>query len=404
MQNRKFCHFCISGKVLYARPMEHTTPTRKLLLVITKSNFGGAQRYVYEVATALKAEGYTVAVAAGGTGSLFSLLTAADIKTYQIQGAQRDLNALAEVTTLRALAAIITDFKPDIIHLNSSKIGVLGALVARFKRIPRIIFTAHGWPYMEDRGLLWRTMAWLGSYITALLVDRVILVSQHDKRHTYMPGATAKCIVVPTGIEPYTPLSRTEARTGLLGQSIHQEHAQTIWIGTIGELTHNKNHRASIDAIAEYNNTHQNKLMLVIIGEGELRAELTEQIAFRGLSEYVHLVGYKENARQYLSAFDMYVMSSIKEGLPYGLLEAGVIGLPCIASYVGGMPEVIINLKTGLLTDPHNHTTLTAALTYMIEQSSERVTLATNCQAHITKNFSLTTMITKTTDVYSYHQ
>jgi glycosyltransferase involved in cell wall biosynthesis len=380
-----------------------TTP-KKLLLVITKSNFGGAQRYIYELAVGLTERGYIVAVAAGGNGSLCNLLKEAGITTYHIEGAKRDLSFKGELTTLQSLNAILKSFKPDIVHLNSSKMGVLGSLVARFNRVPRIIFTVHGWPFMEDRPLPWRIMAWIGSYLTALLVDRVILVSKHDQRHTHMPGAEAKCVVVPTGIETFTPLPRAEARAGLLNPEVVKNHEHTVWVGTIGELHANKNHRATIDAVAEFNSTHTNKLILVIIGEGELRAELTEQIELCGLREYVYLVGYKEGARQYLSAFDIYVMSSLKEGLPYGLLEAGILGLPCITSQVGGMPEVVMNLQTGLLTDPHNHTTLSTALGYMIEQSSDRVRLAENVQEHVRKNFSLTAMIEHTNDVYSYHR
>lgn len=384
--------------------MTTSATPKKLLLVITKSNFGGAQRYIYELAIGLTERGYTVAVAAGGNGSLFNLLKEAGITTYQIEGAKRDINLTGELITIKSLNTILKSFKPDIIHLNSSKMGVLGSLVARFNRVPRIIFTVHGWPFMEDRPLPWRIMAWAGSYLTALLADRVILVSKHDQRHTHMPGAVAKCVVIPTGIETFDPLPRAEARARLLNPEVVKNHEHTVWVGTIGELHANKNHRATIDAVAEFNSTHANKLILVIIGEGELRAALTEQIELRGLREFVYLVGYKEGARQYLSAFDIYVMSSLKEGLPYGLLEAGILGLPCITSQVGGMSEVIMNLQTGLLTDPHNHTTLSTALSYMIEQSSDRVRLAENVQEHVRKNFSLTTMIEHTNDVYEYHR
>jgi glycosyltransferase involved in cell wall biosynthesis len=104
--------------------------------------------------------------------------------------------------------------------------------------------------------------------------------------------------------------------------------------------------------------------------------------------------------RQYLLAFDIYLMPSLKEGLPYSLLEAGYAGLPVIASGVGGIPEVVITGETGTLTDPQNHLTITTALENIINNPNERDTLTSQMQSHIDQNFKLETMIAATQKVY----
>jgi glycosyltransferase involved in cell wall biosynthesis len=377
-----------------------TKSARRLLLVITKTNFGGAQRYVYELATAFRDQGYVVAVAGGGEGDLIENLKTAGIPTYTIEGAQRDISLLKELSVIRSLRRILKDFEPDIIHTNSSKLGGLGSLVARLHGVPRIIFTAHGWPFLEPRAWWWRTLAWLGSYATALLAHKVILVSNHDKRNTVMPGIKHKCSVIHTAVADFSLLPRHEARLTLIGDKATEEHAHNVWLGTIGELNQNKNHTTVIDAVAEFNETHQTKILLIIISDGELRASLEEQASLKGLREYVYFVGHKKEARQYLSALDIFVLPSLKEGLPYALLEAGYAGLPCVASFVGGIPEVVTNLETGLLIDPHNHNSIVAALDHLINEPDARIHYGDALKKRVSDQFGLATMIDKTKLVY----
>ena len=173
---------------------------KKILYIITKSNFGGAQRYVFELATALKKDGHEVAVASGGTGELTKRLQDSNIKTFTVTGLGRDIKALADIQAFFSLVSIIYKYKPDIIHLNSGKAGLLGALAGRLLFVPKIVFTAHGWSFLEPRKKLWKTLTWIGSYITALCAHQVILVSQHDKKHTKMPGVMQKCTVIHTAV------------------------------------------------------------------------------------------------------------------------------------------------------------------------------------------------------------
>lgn len=383
--------------------METPQNTKKVLLVITKTNFGGAQRYVFELATALRAHGYSVAVAGGNPGLLMEKLGAAGIETFTIAGAQRDIDIVKEFTALRSLYTIIKDYNPDIIHLNSSKMGVLGSLIARLCGVPKIVFTAHGWPFFESRPWWWKIMAWSGSYLTTLLAHQTIVVSRHDLRHAAMPGVRSKLTHIYPSIEDFPTSTRENSRSSLLSEKagLHSHH---IWLGAVGELTRNKNHTTAIDAVAEFNENHTTKVVFCIIGEGELRRELEEQIELRGMRDYIFLVGQKDNARQYLPAFDMFLMPSLKEGLPYSLLEAGSLGLPCIVSFVGGLPEVVRNLDTGLVVDPHNHMTMVHALDYLLTHPTERTSYGEKLRVFVRDTFSPRIMNEATIAVYENHQ
>ena len=127
---------------------------KKILFVITKSNWGGAQKYVYDLANELhrpNAE-FEVAVAFGQEGQLAGKLREAGITTHPIRSLQRDVSVIADIKSFFELLRLFKTQKPDIAHLNSSKVGGLGALAARVAGVPKIIFTVHGWPFWETRG------------------------------------------------------------------------------------------------------------------------------------------------------------------------------------------------------------------------------------------------------------
>jgi glycosyltransferase involved in cell wall biosynthesis len=181
---------------------------------------------------------------------------------------------------------------------------------------------------------------------------------------------------------------------------MQQQHNQNIWLVTAAELTQNKNHSTAIDAVAEYNSTHASKVFYTIIGDGELRHSLEEQVALRGLRDYVHFAGYVADARYYLQAFDIFLLPSKKEGLPYALLEAGKVGLPCIASNVGGIPEIITHHESGFLIEAHMHMSIVSALGTILENPDLRTAYASALQEDIERDFNQSTMLEKTLALY----
>ena len=377
-----------------------TDSSPKILYVITKSNFGGAQKYVYELAVEMKRQGYVVAVACGGRGELVDRLKSADITTYEVKGLERDISILKEIKAIVSLTKIIYQIKPGIIHLNSAKAGLLGSIIARLLRVPKIIFTAHGWPFLEPRSRTWQNLAWLGSYFTSLLSHHIINVSQFDFQHGKMPGVQSKSSVIHTAISEFPLLSREEARNLLIGEEKTEQHRSNLWLVSVAELNHNKNHATAIDAVAEFNTTHANKIFYTIIGSGDLQNSLKDQVKLRGLNDYVQFLDYVENANQYLLAFDIFLLPSKKEGLPYALLEAGLAGLPCIASRVGGIPEVISDGESGLLTDPNNHMTIVNALDLMINYPNQRFLYSENLRQDIQTKFNFSKMVEGTKSIY----
>lgn len=304
------------------------SPRKKILFVITKSNWGGAQRYVYDLVTALPKEKFDVSVAFGQPGLLEKKLEAAHIKTHVVDSLRRDISIRSDFKSFLELLNLFRKERPDIVHLNSSKAGGVGGLAARIARVPKIIFTAHGWPFWEQRNPISRALIWFFSWLTALLAHTVIVVSAYDLRTAQrMPFVTHKTSLIYNGIEPLVLGS---------GDVIRHSFPKGAHItGTVGELTKNKNQISLIEDARKNPSKY-----IAIVGDGEDRAYLQNIIDKYDLRNRVKLFGFMP-ASEVLSGFDEFVLPSLKEGLPYVLLEAKAAGLPIEANRVGGVGEIL---------------------------------------------------------------
>ncbi|MFA6519951.1 MAG: glycosyltransferase [Candidatus Paceibacterota bacterium] len=301
----------------------------RILYVITKANWGGAGRYVYDLATSLPKDKFAVAVAVGGDGALSKKLHEAHIPVHSLAHVQRDLSVTNDIGGFFAIYNAIRYTRPDIVHLNSSKAGGLGALAARLLGVRKIVFTAHGWPFMEKRNIVWRAFAWAGSWVTALLSHTVIVISTSElhlgKR---FPFCAQKMRLIHNGIDWHMHFGS--------GEHIRSAFPKGVRIiGTIGELNENKNQIALIEE------ARNNPLMYVaIVGEGELRPYLEKKIEEYGLRDRVKLFGFVP-AQDVLKGFDEFALPSRKEGLAYVLLEAKAAGLPLRTNRIGGIPDIL---------------------------------------------------------------
>ncbi len=382
----------------------------KVLFVITKSNFGGAQRYVYELAVRSKEKGFSVAVALGGNGILKTKLEQSNIDVFQLEDAQRDIDITKEFKVLWKLLKIMRNFRPNIVHLNSPKIGGLGALAARLSGVKRIIYTNHGWPFKEVRPEWQLIFIRILSWVTVFLGKKTIVLSQTERDFVKnWPLIQNKLVIVPNGLSPFNLMTKQEALTALIGREKTDQILIEQWtvIGTISELHKNKGINFALEGIKLYTEhveakaQAKSRLLYIVIGEGEQRQSLEQTIKEKGLGDHVVLVGSVDNARQYLSAFDIFLLSSIKEGLPYAILEAGFARVPVISTSVGGVPEVIENLKTGLLIPPARPTEIKNALIYIEEHQDIKEELTLNLNRKVNEVYNFEKIASQIEELYS---
>lgn len=371
----------------------------KILFIVTKGNWGGVQRYVYDLATHLPEKSFTVAVALGEGAILPLRLTEAGIRNIFIPSLGRDVKIWDDLKTFFTLLKLYRAEKPDIIHLNSSKAGAVGALAGCFARVPRIIFTAHGWAFNENRSKISKLVIAGLHWLTVILAHQTIVVAETTRRQMCrFPFTKRRMTVINNGISPVDThfLDRETARRELLRDTPPKE-SNSFWLGTISELHPNKGLQYLIQAIKILNKS----LTVVVIGEGEERGRLAKYIKHLGLENQIHLVGQRDNASKYLKAFNLFTLTSITEAFPYVILEAGLAGLPIVASGVGGIPEIIKSMESGILVKPRDPGEIAKALQFLLTQPTKMTQFGDTLRQRVTKEFSTSKMVKETITVYN---
>jgi len=366
---------------------------KKVLYLITKGSWGGAQRYVYDLATNTP-DDLVPSVALGNTGALEEALEEAGIETHILRNAQRDIYVLKEVALFIEVFWLIFKKQPEVLHVNSSKLGGIGAFAGRLLGVPHIIFTVHGWPFNEThRSKVWRKLVYFFSWLTTLFAHTTITLSERDfATSKHFMFSSGKIIHMPLGVSPGKLHSRDKARLAL-GKNIP---SGGFWIGTIAELHPNKGLMYGLHALAIMKDEHE--FNYVIIGEGEERNSLEETINSTGLSGRAHMPGFIPDAQQFLLAFDLLLFPSLKEGLPYVILEAAMAEIPVVGSNVGGIPDLLPS--SDHLARPADVEELGDRIRRMIEQKEIRLQAGKGLRAHVIKNFPLERMLERTFKLY----
>lgn len=337
----------------------------KLLLAITKSNWGGAQRYVYDIAEHFANDKhFDVAVLAGGEGALVAKLDNNNIRTISLSALTRDVGIQKDSKSLYQLFRIILKEKPDILHLNSSKMGLFGGVIGRLCGVKKIIFTAHAWPFNETRPYYQKIIFRAFGMLTVILSHKTIAVSQSVIASLNAPKFISKKMTcVYTGIE--TPKMYED---GLFFEKFSIQKTPGVHIVSIGELHTSKGLDRALIALAQCKHL---AWTYHIIGTGEKREYLGTLVQQLGLSERVIFHGFIDKASLYLNSFDVFLFPSRTEALGYVAIEALFNKLPIVASNAGGIPEVLFDDPYTKLIDCGNEKLLKEALFSVIQKPTK---------------------------------
>lgn len=247
---------------------------------------------------------------------------------------------------------LLRRLRPAILHTyNLSAIEY--SLVARLAGVPVRVHAEHGRDATDPEGKNWKHNFLRRSLIP--LVDCFIPVSADLKRwlSTTIRVPDKKNLLIQNGVDTH---KFTPADTKDLSQLARHFPENCFVIGTVGRIQEVKNHGGLIDAFIQLRALvpqHKETLRLAIIGDGPLLPALRAKVADAGIADYVWLAGARDDIAQIMQTFSVFAMTSIAEGTPVVLLEAMATGLAIVASKVGGIPELVIDGKTGKLVDAY---------------------------------------------------
>lgn len=371
----------------------------KILYIITQSEIGGAQRYVCDLAVYLHNQNYNIIVCSGQDGPLLHSLEKKVIHTHIFKNLVREISPIKDIKGMWEIYKYIKKEKPHIVHLNSSKAGVLGSFAAKLAGIKHIIYTAHGFVFLEPQPYWKKIFYILAEKISSYCKDIIICVSDYDKNQAikYFIAPSYKLVTIHNGInmDEMRILKKDEAIEEISKKLKIEVNNKKI-IGTIANLYSTKGLEYFIQSAKKIREKFPDSIFLVI-GEGEKRSFLKKEIEKNNLEKHFFLLGLMPQAHRYLLAFDVYVCSSLKEGLPYSIIEVMAAGIPIVSTNVGGIAEII--QSHWKLVEPKNSGSLSLEISNILLNKNNSET-AIKAQEFIKTHFSLNVMVEKTKKNY----
>ena len=401
------------GRVIALRPMHShpdTTPTT-VVRIITRLNIGGPSIQATRLASALDHHGFSTLLIHGrlgdGEGDM-SYLIAPGARAVYLESLRRPLSPLADLRALTRLYRELKRARPAIVHTHMAKAGMLGRIAAAAYNITRgaaprarVVHTYHG--HVLDGYFSRLTTAFFITLerMLARLSDVIVAISpaiERELRDGFRIGRGDQYRVVPLGFDlsefaAVDDAARAGARRRL------EIAADAEVVSTVGRLTAIKQYRLFLDAVAAAAVTRP-RLLALIAGDGELRADLAAHARELGIADRVRFLGWRRDLATIYGATDVFMLTSRNEGTPVALIEAMAAGVPGVSTDVGGVKDVIDSADVGARVPDGDAAGLAAHLVRYLADADLRRRTGQRARAAVLDRYSLDRLVRDITALY----
>lgn len=322
----------------------------KKILIIHEAS-GGCGRHVTDLVEGLNASEYEIEVLYGALRADDTYLTRVKelenkAKFIPSKYLVRDLNPVKDVFAFIQICKIISQFCPDIVHCHSSKAGFLGRVSAKILGVKKIFYTPHAYSFQsEEFGSVKRKVFIKLEQICSRLATTCTFNVSVGERNAALKeriDSPDKFTVIYNGISekklPDTGISRKRMNISVTKKVI----------GTVARIDQQKNPEMFLEIAKRMIKTDKN-LVFVYVGDGPQRTNIEKKINNLELTSNIYILGYRQDSDEIVSGFDIFLSTSMYEGMPYALIEALRAGVPIVATDVTGNNEVVIPQINGLL-------------------------------------------------------
>ena len=334
--------------------------------MIATLNMGGAERQYVNFLNALPCRHkFAVVLQSPGAGWLADQLDA-EIEVHWIPARLRKLPY-----EVARIAALLRRLQVDVLHTHAYWASMYGALACRFHRRPVLVTSEHGTdPWKRPRH------RWVERAIVTPVAAARICVSEEILRvRRDLDGIAAEKLgCIPNGT--YVP------------PALVRPDRQPPVVGTVGRFVEEKDYSTLLRAAAQLRQGGT-AFRLCLLGDGPQRGRLQQEVVDLGLETCVTLPGSQRDVASWLAGFDIFAMSSTREGQPLALLEAMAAGLPIVATHVGGIPQTVEAGREGLLVEPRNPGALAEALRQLMGDYARRIEMGARARQRVERDFSI---------------
>lgn len=362
----------------------------KILECIRQGQVGGGESHLLSLVDHLDKSRFEPVVLSFTDGPMIGALRKMGIRTHVIH-TERPF----DVTKWRQVRSLLKDEGIELVHAHGTRAFSNISWAARSLGMP-VVYTVHGWSFHADQHPFIRKIRIAGEKYLTSKADVNISVSASNQRtgEQYIPNF--RSVVVNNGIDQsrFSPLRafkdiRRELNIG----------EDTLLVLFIARFTHQKQPLALIRAFSQVL-AGRSSLHLLMVGDGEQKEEALRLVRARGLEKAVSFEPFRQDVPDVLAAADIFVLPSLWEGLPIGLLEAMSMGKAIVATDVDGTREVISHGETGLLVSPGQDAGLQEALERVIDDAALRRKLQANASVVAKEKFNAGSMTRQIENIY----
>ncbi|MCC7094970.1 MAG: glycosyltransferase family 4 protein, partial [Ignavibacteriaceae bacterium] len=338
------------------------------ILYILEATSGGTQKHVIDIAKKIDRSEFQIDIIFSTKRNKNFVQESKGIfnRTYGLPISRS--GSITDLSNILKIRRIIKENKYNIVHCHSTKAGFVGRLAAFLSRHPNVIYSPHGFMFCDTRirarRLLYLKLEKYLGYIT----NKLIAVSGSERdlalEHKIVPSK--KVITLYNSIDPGDYSDHVYENK--VSEKLKTKNSDII-IGTVGRLYYQKDPITLIKSFKIINETIPNT-KLVFVGDGPLITDCLEEIHKLNLQNKIELAGFQKNSKDYYRIFDLFVLSSRYEGLPYALLEAMIMGIPAVGTNVVGIKDLIIPGETGYLVEEGDYKGLATAVLSLLENPS----------------------------------
>ncbi len=366
--------------------MKQGTGKRGILLINTQMEKGGAQKAMLTLASQLDKKKFDVCVATMYDKDSFIPyyedlygLKIVNLQMKDVNGGKLK-NAIKFVGGLFRLWRLTRSKKFDVVQSYSHYPNTIVPIISFFAGVKKR-YTSQRMSLDYLSGLVQKLDKWVAN---SFFVTKVISVSEGTLQSCVRQGIKEdKLLMIPNGIKlPDKFLNESEKSTKIKEIGVEGKFV----VAMVARLHRQKGHAFLIEAVKEIN---KENLVVLLIGDGELKDRLEQQIADFGLTSKFKFLGSRDDVGELLQISDLFILPSLWEGMPNSVLEAMSHGLPIIATDVDGTPELIKHNESGFLIEPENSEAIARALSYIVSNNEIRENFGKNARKRVEEFFSL---------------
>lgn len=368
-----------------------------ILYVITQLELGGAQKQLLSLIRHLDKEHYNLFLFTAQEGLLVEeALSLSGLTLFRSRHLKRPINFLEDLLAAMEIVRFIQKNKIDIVHTHSSKAGVLGRWAGVLAKAKIIIHTVHGWSFNDFQKPFLRKFYLELERLNAKFTDKIIVVSDHDKQKGlgHKIGSDERYSLLRYGID--------RAQFGRRDSSVRKELGISDDTQVIGTIACLKPQKAPEDFVklAFLASQVLPQARFLLVGDGVLRKKIEKLIAKFHLGSRFILTGWRRDISRILPAMDVFVLTSLWEGLPIAVLEAMASQVPVVATHTGGISEIITEGKTGFLVSCHDIPSMLKKTCALFRDAAFKNDIVRGAKESMGEKFDTETMVKAHEDLY----